>query len=632
MTTSLKHIGVARRSGRYPWGSGDDPEQRNSSFLGQVKEMRKQGLSDTEIAKGLGMNSQQFRNKITIENAAQRKSDAALAWRLKEKGYSNTEIGRRMGKNESSIRLLLDPVLKEKSSITETTANMLKEQVEKKKYLDVGVGVERHMGVSRTKLKAALSMLEEEGYGIHYTQVPQIGTDHKTSLMVLAKPGTSDKEIYANRDNIKFITDYSEDGGRSYLGLETPKSIDSKKIKIRYKEDGGSDRDGVIELREGVPELSLGDKRYAQVRIAVDGTHYMKGMALYSPDMPDGIDVIYNSNKSKSVPKEKVFKTMDDDPDNPFGSAVRQRHYIDPKTGKKELSAINIVGTKEGSGEEGGWDTWSRNLSSQFLSKQTPALAKKQLGIAYEDKLDEYNQIMALTNPAVRKKLLASFADSCDSDAVHLKAAAMPRQGTHVILPIPSLKDTEIYAPNYDNGDTVVLIRHPHGGIFEIPELKVNNKHKVAKEILGDVKDAVGINPKVAEKLSGADFDGDTVIVIPNKNKLIKTAPTLEKLKDFDPKTIYKMDDDAPRMSSATKGIEMGNVSNLITDMTIKGANTDEIARAVRHSMVVIDAEKHHLNYKQSAIDHRIAELKKTYQGGANRAASTLISRAKSEK
>ncbi len=85
------------------------------------------------------------------------------------------------------------------------------------------------------------------------------------------------------------------------------------------------------------------------------------------------------------------------------------------------------------------------------------------------------------------------------------------------------------------------------------------------------------------------------------------------------------------RLTPSGKGLQMGNVSNLITDMTIKGADNDEIARAVRHSMVVIDAEKHYLNYRQSAIDNGIAELKTKYQGGANRGASTLISRSTSE-
>ena len=82
---------------------------------------------------------------------------------------------------------------------------------------------------------------------------------------------------------------------------------------------------------------------------------------------------------------------------------------------------------------------------------------------------------------------------------------------------------------------------------------------------------------------------------------------------------------------------EMGKISNLITDMTLKGATQDELARAVRHSMVVIDAEKHKLDYKQSEIDNGIASLKKKYQGTMDadgryhEGAATLISRAKSE-
>jgi ATP/maltotriose-dependent transcriptional regulator MalT len=84
-------------------------------------------------------------------------------------------------------------------------------------------------------------------------------------------------------------------------------------------------------------------------------------------------------------------------------------------------------------------------------------------------------------------------------------------------------------------------------------------------------------------------------------------------------------------MSARTKQVEMGVVSNLITDMTIRGANSSELARAVRHSMVVIDAEKHNLNYKQSALDNGIPQLKAKYQGGARSGASTLISRAGAE-
>lgn len=643
MYDELSHIGTAT-SGRYPKGSGVDP-QRNKSFLTEIDELKKQGMSDNDIAAGFGMNSTEFRQRRSIANADEKIALAARAEKLRTTGMSNVAIGKELGGlNESSVRDLLKPGALDNAKLIRTAANMIKDDLDAKGgYIDIGVGTELHMpmGIKRTKFKTAISLLEEDGYVTHEIPIPT-NNGKKTTMLVLAKPGTPWAEVMNNKDKIHMIDDkYSEDGGRTILGIEPPKSISSKRVKINYADDGsgGKDMDGVIQLRRGVDELSLGDKRYAQVRIAVDGTHFLKGMAIYSDDMPAGIDIMYNTNKSKTTPAMKVFKPMADektgkiDPDNPFGATIRQKHYTD-KTGKKQLSALNIVGSKEGAGEEGAWDKWSKSISSQMLSKQSPDLAQKQLGLAFASKKKEYDDIMALTNPAVRKKLLADFSDDCDAAAVHLKAAALPRQGSRVILPVPSLKENEIYAPSYRNGEKVALIRYPHGGQFEIPELTVNNKQKTAQAVFGKLIDAVGINPKVAERLSGADFDGDTVLVIPNRGpngkQIIKNEPALKGLKDFDPK-IYKLPESAPKMSARTKGIEMGNVSNLITDMTIKGAGNDKIVRAVKHSMVVIDAEKHHLNYKQSAIDNGIAALKKEYQGGSNRGASTLISKASSD-
>lgn len=624
MKKVIKHYGVARRSGRYPWGSGKDPEQRNTSFLGYVEKLKSDGLSEVEIARGMGLTTTELRQKKTLAKAEKRKSDVAEALRLKDKGMSNVAIGERMGINESSVRSLLKPSLQAKSEITETTTKMLKESVDKKDYIDIGVGVENHLGISRTKLKTAVSALVDEGYTVHYIPVEQLGTGKNTTIMTLAKPNTPFREVFNNRENIKTINEYSEDGGRSFLGLEPVRNISSERIKVRYAEDGGTDKDGVIEVRRGVDELSLGNSRYTQARIGVDGTHYLKGMVMYNDNMPDGVDIIFNTNKSQSTPKLKTFKEMKDDVDNPFGATVRQRHYID-KNGERQLSAINVVN------EEGDWGKWSKTLSSQMLSKQNPSVAKKQLDLAYDIKKEEYDEIMKLTNPVVRKKLLDSFADDADASAVHLKAAALPRQGSHVILPFPDMKQTEIFAPNYRDGEQVVLIRYPHGGKFEIPELTVNNKHKTAKSLIPNAKDAVGIHPQVAERLSGADFDGDTVIVIPNNQKSIKTSSALKGLVDFDPRQAYPAYEGMPRMSPRTKQMKMGDVSNLITDMTIKGANSDELARAVRHSMVVIDAEKHHLNYKQSYTDNGIGDLKRKYQGSERSGASTLISRSSSE-
>lgn len=631
----LYHFGVLQRSGRYPWGSGETPNQRNKSFLSYVDDLKKQGLSDVDIAKGFGMfhengegiSTTQLRSLKAIAKDEQKASNISRAQRLRDSGNSNVAIGEIMGINESSVRALLKPGADmEKSDLT-TTANMLRDQLEKTPYLDVGAGTENHIGISQTQLGTAVMMLKEDGFVTHTVKVPQLGTDKETTIKVLAPPGTEWVDIINNKDKIGTIAEYSEDGGKNFLGIETPIAIDPKRVGVRYAEDGGSDKDGVIELRPGVDDISLGGANYAQTRIQVGDGHYLKGMAVYSDNLPPGVDLMFNTNKSDKGDPLKAMKGLSDDEDNPFGAVIRQKHYTDAN-GEKKLSAINIVN------EEGDWNKWSKNLSSQMLSKQSPALAKEQLESAFKAKQEEFKEIMSLTNPTVKEKLLQPFSDDVDASAVHLKAAALPRQRTQVILPVVSMKDTEIYAPNFKDGERVVLVRYPHGGKFEIPELTVNNKQREAQSVMGRALDAVGINPKVAERLSGADFDGDTVLVIPNDRRSVKSESPLKELKGFDPQKMYPAYDGMPQMSSKAKQQQMGDVSNLITDMTVKGATNSEIARAVKHSMVVIDAEKHHLNYKLSAEANGIKELKKKYQDPddtGNRGAATLISRASSE-
>lgn len=632
----LAHYGTKRHSGRYPWGSGGPdngtlPPVGDDSFLGMVSGMRAQGLSESDIATGLGMTTTQLRAQRSIAIAEKKQQDIAMAQRLKDKGYSNVAIGQRMGVPESSVRALLAPGQKYKADILKSTSDMLQEQVAKKKFVDVGSGVEAQLGISKEKLAAAVKVLTDKGYAVHSVQVDQLGTRDKTTVKVLTPPGTQYKDVAANKSDIQQIEDFSNDGGLTYLGIQKPLNISSSRLAVRYKDQGGADADGVIYVRPGVKDLSLGTSRYAQVRIAVDGSHYIKGMAIYKDDLPKGVDLEFNTNKSNTGNKLdalKPLKTDKDgkiDEDNPFGAAIK-RQIIEKDAHGKEVntSAMNIVN------EEGDWEDWKKSIASQVLSKQNRSLAKQQLDQAFTRKRDELDSILALNNPAVKQKLLEGFADDADSAAVQLKAAALPGQGSHVILPVKSMKETEVYAPNYNNGDRVVLIRYPHGGIFEIPELTVNNRQPEAHGIIGDAKDAVGISPKVAERLSGADFDGDTVLVIPNNNRAIKTAPALAGLKGFDPKASYPKYEGMKVMDAPTKAREMGDVSNLITDMTIKGATLTELARAVRHSMVVIDAEKHELNYKQSAIDNGIPALKAKYQGRATGGASTLISRASS--
>lgn len=636
----LMHYGIKRRSGRYPWGSGENPYQHSGDFLSRVEELQKQGLSEIDIAKSMGLSTTDLRMQVRVAKHERRALEADRARSLREDGLSLNEIAEKMGyANDSSIRALLNESTAASKNRAKVTADILKKELEEKGMLDVGAGVEGVLNVSQTTLKEALFILETEGYHVYGIGIPQINNKGKqTNTPVLCKPETEYKDVYQNMGDIQSVGKYtSSDGGATYVKLQYPQSIDSSRVKIRYGDDGGKNKDGVIEIRRGVPDLDLGASHYAQVRILVDGTHYLKGMAMYSDDIPDGVDIVFNTNKPSGTPPTSVMKKIKNDPDNPFGASIKangQSTYIGDD-GKEHLSAINKLK------EEGDWDKMSRNLSSQFLSKQPLPLIEKQLNLTYADKAAEFDEIMSLTNPTIKRKMLLDFADECDGAAVHLKAAALPRQSTQVILPITAMKENEIYAPGYRDGETVALVRYPHGGTFEIPVLKVNNKNQSAVSILGkDISDAVGIHPSVADRLSGADFDGDQVVVIPTNSRVrIKSTHKLKELEDFDPKVQYSTEGKTgvKLMTKSETQKQMGMISNLITDMTLKGAPEDEIARAVKHSMVVIDAEKHRLDYKQSEKDNGIAELKKAYQGYTTDdgrevgGASTLLSRRKQD-
>lgn len=662
----IVHYGMPRRSGRYPYGSGKEPYQHHEDFLGRIQELKKSGYTymdedgktytgDAAIYKSMGLTSSEYRRQVSWANYERRLLQVETAKSLREDGLGATEIGRKMGLPESTVRSLLNPKSEDRMNQAMETVDMLREQVNQKKMIDVGTGVERELGISKERLDLALDYLQKaEGYEVYGGGIPQpTNPGQQTNQRVLCAPGTKKSDIY-NYENVKTINEYtSQDGGETYHKKFTyPTSMDSKRLHIRYNEEGGVDKDGIIELRRGVEDLSLGDARYSQVRILVDGTHYLKGMAVYSDNMPDGVDVIFNTNKKVGTPMTDVLKKIKDDPDNPFGSAIKdadkggQYWYKDPKTGKEKLGLINKRA------DEGDWDDWQDALPSQFLGKQSLNLAQKQLNLDKANRYAEYDEYCSITNPTIKKHMLEKFADNCDSAAVHLKAAALPGQKYHVIIPINNLKDNEVYAPNYDDGTKLALIRYPHGGRFEIPILTVNNKNRIGREVIGtDSIDAVGINKNIAELLSGADFDGDTVMCIPTHDrrgnvKILNQAP-LEQLKGFDNKVeyggtkvtgpdgkdhYYRNGVEYPIMKNT--GTQMGIISNLITDMTLAGASSDELARAVKHSMVVIDAEKHKLDYKASEVDNNIAALKKKYQvkeDGRVGGAATILSRAKGQ-
>lgn len=665
----LMHYGMPRRSGRYPWGSGEDPYQHGRDFLGRVDEMRKNNFTytddkgktwsgDAAIAKSMGLSTTQFRTELGLAKDERRMLQVETAKRLRDKeGMGPSAIGKEMGLNESTVRSLLNENSEARMNRAKETAEFLKARSKEVAadggMIDIGAGAELELGISREKLNQALYLLEKEGYTVNGGRFEQVtNRGNFTTQLVLCPPGTEHKDIY-DLDRVHTIKEYiSRDGGETYeKKFHYPASMDSKRLKIRYNEEGGLDKDGVIELRRGVDDLSLGESRYAQVRILVDGTHYLKGMAVYSDHMPEGVDVIFNTNKHKGTPMTDVLKKIKDDPDNPFGSAIKDaeqggQYWYTDKNGKKQLGLINKRA------DEGDWNDWQDALPSQFLGKQSLSMIKKQLNLAKADKIDEFESIKSLTNPTIKKYYLEKFADGCDSAAVHLKAAALPGQRYHVIIPVNSLKDNEVYAPGYEPGTKLALVRYPHGGTFEIPILTVTDKNQTAKRLIGTESiDAIGINKNIADRLSGADFDGDTVMCIPTHDRAgkvkVTSTPPLKGLEGFDPKDKYGADDvrtdsngtkhyyqnghEYRLMTKRGTQTQMGIISNLITDMTLAGANDTELAAAVRHSMVVIDAEKHHLNYKQSEVDNNIGALHKKYQGRVTGGASTILSRAKSE-
>lgn len=648
----IQHYGVKRRSGRYPWGSGDDPYQHeqgypfnsSTSFYSTVKQWEKEGKNEGQIAEELGISLREYRTYKKVARADKIAEDINNVQVMHDQGFNNSDIGRKLGLSEGTVRNYLKEQSEAKGVDAKRTADFLKKEIDERGMIDIGAGVELELNKSRANIDDAILILQAEGYPVYKRRQPQVTNPGQTTTMQIAcPPGTEYKDIY-QLDKINSIVDFTADenvegGFRKY---QYPASLDSSRLQVRYGSEGGKTKDGLIELRRGVKDLYLGDGvHYSQVRILVDGTHYLKGMACYADDLPPGVDVRFNSNKEKDVPimgpkNNTHLKPIKKDNSNPFGSTIPakgQSTWVDNE-GNEHLSLINKTRN------EGEWDDWNNTLPSQFLAKQNIPLIKRQLGLSMKEKQAEFEEILSVNNPTVKKELLDTFASDCDSAAVHLKAASLPRQRYQVILPVDSLKDDEVFAPNFQNGEKVALVRFPYAGDFESPLLTVNNKNKEARNrISTSAIDAVGINAKVAAQMSGADFDGDTVLVIPAaKNKAfdIKTGKPLKGLKDFETSQ-YPEVPGMKHLGKEQQQNEMGKVSNLIMDMTLKGAKEEELTRAVKHSMVVIDAEKHDLNYKLSEKENGISDLVQKYKGHVkadgkySESASTLITRAASE-
>ena len=249
----LIHYGMPRRSGRYPWGSGEDPYQHNSDFLGRIEELKKSGWTETpeNIKAEFGLTTTQYRAQKGLAKDQRRMLQVATAKSLKEDGLGATEIGKKMGIPESTVRSLLDTKAEKRMMEAQKTADFIREQINTKGMIDVGTGVERELNISREKLNQALAILESEGYPIYKGGIPQVtNKGQQTNQKVICPPGTEHKEIY-KFDKVHSLNEYiSRDGGEHYEKKFTyPSSMDSKRLMIRYAEEGGLEKDGVIELR-----------------------------------------------------------------------------------------------------------------------------------------------------------------------------------------------------------------------------------------------------------------------------------------------------------------------------------------------------------------------------------------------
>lgn len=660
----------------------------------EFEKLRAQGLSNVEIAERLGVSEGTVRNMIKKQNAG------ASVKRTK---------------------------LTNAKDVLRTSVEGIDSDGEPFSMVDVGEGTEMYMGFGIDTKNNALKALEAEGYVVTTIQVGQVSNkNNKTTVQILAKVNDQQyvidngvagktnvkgetvtaaqnavaKYAYSHLDQIQPCTSticQNESGTEVARALEKPKQIDINRVLIADPTDPSpsgifdpttgreytmgeinSAKDGTMILRPSAKDLTMTEEgnskitHYAQVRIAcTDGKgidRYCKGMAMYGKeeDFPDGVDIIFYTNPGKvsadgKVYAEKVLKKQKAEEMNPFGADLKasgQRHYID-SDGNEQLSAVNILR------EEGDWGNYSTSLPSQFLAKQNVPLVKEQLTKTVSEAKEYIDTLNKIPNPQVRNKLLEDYADSLDSQAIHLNAAGVSEQRTQVILPCTSLRGTEynadgsvkrlgeIYAPGYGDGQKVAVIRYPHANTCEIPVLIVNNNNKEGRETIGFGKDAIGLPKSALDQLSGADTDGDTGTIIPvsllnNKGLNVDSKQYFKELVGFDAEATWPytegvtqvskkwngIDREGITMSKAERGQEMGLVTNLIMDMSTLGDSVpqEEHVRAIKYSMVAVDAYKHNIDWRQAREDLGIPELYSKYSSTSRGGGMTIFTRAKSQK
>ena len=81
----LVHYGTPRHSGRYPWGSGENPYQRLKDFQNTYNRKHAEGLTEKQIADYFGVSVNELRAKRSISTQTEKYENIIRATRLHNK-------------------------------------------------------------------------------------------------------------------------------------------------------------------------------------------------------------------------------------------------------------------------------------------------------------------------------------------------------------------------------------------------------------------------------------------------------------------------------------------------------------------------------------------------------------------
>ncbi|MBQ0118028.1 MAG: hypothetical protein KBS98_09000, partial [Flavobacterium sp.] len=211
----LAHEGVGHleggNSGRFPWGSGENPYQHQPHALVTFDEkMKKAGLTERQIIdawngehvddKSLQFTTTEYRTALSVYKSRYKQQLQKSAKYLHDVEHRGpTEIARMLGlPNESSARSLLEEQHQANVNKADATAEILKKRLEETGgYLMVGKGVEHELGITKNKLDNALFILEQDGYPHYDRRIDQVtNKSGKTTIRLLCPPGTEYKDLY----------------------------------------------------------------------------------------------------------------------------------------------------------------------------------------------------------------------------------------------------------------------------------------------------------------------------------------------------------------------------------------------------------------------------------------------------